>query len=855
VDLEGTRAALDPLNAKAANHSASNDANQVRHDLNEELISNAELVAAYRTLGLSDQEGLALVARQARLLKDKDPVNAKQTAMRELVRAAQDLKAEGLGVIPGFGTRDPVEELSNQKDASGEQNWTGLDVDKGTDRRLTPQQKVAKQAIRTESAERIQRGMKAIVPNRYRGEGGITYDRLGQEAQQLPESVIARRGDGPDLISLSRAGQRVNTEAKSTNSALYGVWQRLTSAMEQDQSLMTPENMDLVERMEYQLFKGRQESAQRSEVQKLIENVRNNENLEVRAANQDNASALAEITRAADSRMPGIPLLTTGYDNNGNLKTAAPTPSTNAIAFLGEDGAYYDADPGAVGQTIPTARPGNPLSVQTPALPTGTPLQQEILNRLYRESTGGREQVDINLELDEFTRRLYGGNVGGQEVPSRISKWGTLQDAPRTIRGITDLDNALSSVIALGQSQNKAFVQMPESYGEKPVVSQSPGPLEALKALGYTQPETTRLLNAVAQLQMGLNSDSGSADPSVKTPKQTYAETGTGYYRGDQEPIMDAPDVMMEGMRPGRETAPIDNAEVRGLFRGLTGENMSSEDRYNLLPMAQQNLQGLERRSDRSIVRAPIGGISGNQNYRYNRTGISDQNDVEYALTQQALRRQKRIKAAPGKPAPVLTGELKPRDKRNILNAQLTNARAARDANAPKALPPANNRAQRENSFLDMMKDVASKRSQGAEAMEREELRRLITEGRRGQGPGFVKTGDGGMRQVDSSQQYLRPPLASAQFQPQAATSYRQASPAADPVTPQVQQKVSNARATYSLPPSGDRNPFSQQRDRRRRESQFLNGAMTAAPYALAAALGLGTGQAIGSAMQEEVAA
>mgnify|MGYP003325659347 FL=1 len=850
MDLEEVQSAINRPNAAAANFSASNEGSQLRHDINEELISNAELIAAYRTLGLSDEEGMALIARQVKQLKDKDPVNAKQTAIREVVIAARDLRSQGLGVLPGFGTRDPEIELSPQTDASSEQQWTALDREKGTDRRKTAQQKVAADAIKTERSDRIQRDQKRIIPEGYKGEVGYTYDRLGQEAQDTPLSVIARRGGGPDLISLSRAGQKVNTRSDSSNSALLDVWRRLTTAMEADPSLLTAENAALVERLETQLFKGSEQRKQRFEVQELIKQDRARRNASVELANAESAEALAEITRAADSAFPRIPQLSTSMDVDGFPTTARPTPPAGSLAFLGEDGAYYDADPGAVGQTIPTARPGNPLSVQAPALPTGTRLEQEILARLYRDDKAGRPQVDINLEIEELQRRLYGGTRNGQPVASAIpAKWGTLQNAPRTIRGITDLDNALSAVIALGQENNKSFMEMVGEDGGQPSVSKDPGPLEALKVLGYGQPDTTRLLNAVAQLQMSLNSDVASDDGL--TPKQLFAETGSGYYRGDQEPIFDAPDVGQDkGIREGRETAPIDNSTIRTAFRRLTGENMSSEERLTLLPLAQQNLQGLARGSDLSIIREPIGGIQGNQNYRYNRTGISDSADIEFALTQQALRRQRRIKAAPGQPTPVLSGEISDRDKRNILNAQLTSARAERDARTQKALPPANNRAVRENNFLDTMRDIAARRSETAEGIEREELRRLITEGRRGSGPGFVRTGDGGMRQVDSSQQYLLPPAAT----PRAATSYQQASQAPDPVTPRVQQKTSNARATYSLPPSGERTGFNQQRDRRRREAQFLNGAMKAAPYALTAALGLGTGQAIGSMMQEEVA-
>jgi hypothetical protein len=105
VSIEENARQVNVQRVNAANYSASGDPSQVVHDANEQLIKTAELAAAWRTLGLSDDEGLALVARQQTL----QPAISRDEVVASLIAAAKDLDSEGLGLVTSDKYVDPNE--------------------------------------------------------------------------------------------------------------------------------------------------------------------------------------------------------------------------------------------------------------------------------------------------------------------------------------------------------------------------------------------------------------------------------------------------------------------------------------------------------------------------------------------------------------------------------------------------------------------------------------------------------------------------------------------------------------------------------------------------------------------------
>ena len=93
MSLENIQARTNYQRVAAGNTSASNDPTQWRHDGTEQLIKGAELAAAGRTLGMSEEETLAAVSRQYRRQKRADQTVTPQDVVRQM---AQSLATKGL---------------------------------------------------------------------------------------------------------------------------------------------------------------------------------------------------------------------------------------------------------------------------------------------------------------------------------------------------------------------------------------------------------------------------------------------------------------------------------------------------------------------------------------------------------------------------------------------------------------------------------------------------------------------------------------------------------------------------------------------------------------------------------------
>jgi hypothetical protein len=93
--------------------------------------------------------------------------------------------------------------------------------------------------------------------------------------------------------------------------------------------------------------------------------------------------------------------------------------------------------------------------------------------------------------------------------------------------------------------------------------------------------------------------------------------------------------------------------------------------------------------------------VSGNKNYMYNKLGIRNLADLRYALEQQSLRRDARLKREPGDPVRRQVGRVRPEAERNITRSLLATERANRDERTPKALPAAGESlGSRESAFM-----------------------------------------------------------------------------------------------------------------------------------------------------------
>jgi hypothetical protein len=102
VTLENIQRGTNAQRVAAGNVSASNDPTQWQHDGREQLIKGAELAAAGRTLGMSEEETLAAVSRQFRRQHRADDRVTQQDVLRQMVQSAATTTSDvGGGEIKG----------------------------------------------------------------------------------------------------------------------------------------------------------------------------------------------------------------------------------------------------------------------------------------------------------------------------------------------------------------------------------------------------------------------------------------------------------------------------------------------------------------------------------------------------------------------------------------------------------------------------------------------------------------------------------------------------------------------------------------------------------------------------------
>ena len=107
MSLENVQGVHNQIITKVGNISASNDPKQIPNDATETLIKGAELAAAGRTLGMSEEETLAAVSRQYRRQRRQDDKVTERDVLRKMVQTQATL---GTGELQGIGYADTSDE-------------------------------------------------------------------------------------------------------------------------------------------------------------------------------------------------------------------------------------------------------------------------------------------------------------------------------------------------------------------------------------------------------------------------------------------------------------------------------------------------------------------------------------------------------------------------------------------------------------------------------------------------------------------------------------------------------------------------------------------------------------------------
>ena len=464
MSLENIQRGTNSQRVAAGNVSASNDPTQWKHDGTEQLIKGAELAAAGRTLGMSEEETLAAVSRQFRRQRRADDRVTETDVLRQMVQSAATTTSDvGGGEIKGVRYEDD-DEIARTfgEDQSDFQNFraddtgftedeeTGLlrretfDETRGGESDFAPQNAVRDALTQLERAS--QTG--PTFGERLRGAlpGGESRDsKIARVRGRLEEDLRPDKGADAALgaEAVRRDNKRFDAEAQEANN-----WRAAAEA-------------DIIARDGY-------------------------------TVNGPGAMADENIGRIAEIR------------SLGKIGETAHVVRTANDAISGQitrrhDGVYLD----------PAS--GNPVAVQGPELPSvlagdRTPNNASSSNAAnapqtayewmaasqpdYRE--GGRTfgdypQVDITRETTNFAQKLRELEGYGMEGVSA------------NIRSVDELQRVVDRVVGVSAQQGKQLYRFnPETRKNEP--SSAAGTAEVMNLLRMNEGDQQRLANAMFQL-------------------------------------------------------------------------------------------------------------------------------------------------------------------------------------------------------------------------------------------------------------------------------------------------------------------------------------------------------------------
>jgi hypothetical protein len=464
VTLENVQRVTNAQRVAAGRVSASNDPTQWQHDGREQLIKGAELAAAGRTLGMSEEETLAAVSRQYRRQRRADDRVTERDVMRQMVQAAATTTSDvGGGEIKGVRYEDD-DELARAfgEDQSDYQNFraddrgftqdeeTGLlrretfDETRGESVDFAPQNAVRDALTELEAAA----GKKDSLQQRLMGIFGGGNER---------EAAIARiRGRLEDDLRPDRgADAALGAEAVRRDN------KRFDAEVREANDFRAAAEADNIARHGYTI-------------------------------NGPGAFADENIGRIAEIK------------SLGKIGETAHVVRTANDAIKGQvtrrhDGVYLNpqtGDPVAVqGPELPAALVGDRIpnnGSSSDAINAPQSAQEWItLNKPdYRE--GGRTfgdypQVDITRETTNFAQKLR-----------ELEGFG-MQGVSANIRSVDELQRVIDHVGAVAQKQGKQLYRFDAETG-KNRPSSAAGAAEVMNLLRMNEGDQQRLANALFQL-------------------------------------------------------------------------------------------------------------------------------------------------------------------------------------------------------------------------------------------------------------------------------------------------------------------------------------------------------------------
>lgn len=623
MSLERIQASTNRQRVDAGNLSASNDPTQWAHDGREQLIKGAELAAAGRTLGMSEEETLAAVSRQYRRQRRADDSVTPNDILRKMTQAVATTREQvGAEEIKGvrYSDTSDVDEVFGMTDY--EMGLRDLDVDNGVDSRPLEHQEVGNRyyKIHTDAGE--------VVPTT-----GHYFNLVRPEEDPFYKPDVAPKSALKDALSAVEKEKSKRSGLQGTLSRVFGGGKEVDAELDTASEALSrhlqaegPQDARIgraVVRQDNQNYNPEVEEANyyRAETDALAERRR------LYGPGGQGARADGNIARIGDIHSIGKVYEETHKVNSAN-------DAIQGQIARRHDGVFVDP---STGNTVAVQGPEMPPVLSGDRTPnnTGTAdnlnapqTAREWLTEAFEQQFGDRkgasptdriQQIDITGATTTAANRIrdYYRKVG--LIPSSPGPDDRLQ-VPSNIRSVAELQKVVDRVVQATGGQ--MAVADPENPGRQMPAGPRQQVSAALGTMGMTLGEQRQLGQALYQL------DAASRSSVNQNPTGVYlSRTG----QPTEGVTFDSADVLDSGMAKAKIARVAPGSRIR-VGTAPDGKAVRSSIRTQLSQLPSEDAQ-----------RPYIGQVEGEKPRvnRFNSTGESNSADAAIAVRKQAESRSK----------------------------------------------------------------------------------------------------------------------------------------------------------------------------------------------------------------------
>jgi len=609
VTLENNQAFQNRAITAAGNNSPSGKVSEVRRSLNDKLIKSAEAFAAGKTLGMSEEETLAMMSRELRRQQRADDTVTMNDVQRQFAQSAASLNDGGMGSpdFRGVGLAEVPEVDPFGQPQDELQSFGGFNADPATAR-----------------AERVSLGF--VSPE------DMSEAELTQMGEAVERPMSGKAGVADALRQLKAARQ----EQKGFSGLLSRVFGGGQESL--------PGAAGIEGRLEDSLYYGpEQRAAERDQVRLM--NEADIDRMNYRRAAYNNIMAQIEAEQIGDrmyrpSRPGYVTTAQVADENLGAVRGGTLQLPTAGMANFSPNGPVAPVGVGEQSWGAAIDERGNPIGAMGPEYVTPNTEPSAMLNAPQTtrswmvekqpsyyssdRSFGNYPQVDINAETSMFASRL-------RQLPG-------FENISPNVRSVDEMQLAVDKAIRDGMvfSTREPVEDAQGNVRLKSVKQANPDVRGLLSALRYTPAEESRLANAMYMLEVSKATSEINENPK----SQYFTRTGPmGQLQRTQMGDITAPGGGTVLFNAPEAVDPRDGATPVARIR--PGQTLEGKDIKTALaglsdPDAARPFIGAVETFDKETGQVGIESNAGpGYMTRYNKTGADDMVGIEKALREQ----------------------------------------------------------------------------------------------------------------------------------------------------------------------------------------------------------------------------